>query len=46
MMNLKSVFQLRKEGKLEVALQVMERLLEQEPNNATYQYQMAWCNDS
>ena len=45
-MSLKSVLQLRKEGKLEVALQVMERLLEQEPNNATYQYQMAWCNDS
>ena len=45
-MNLKSVLQLRKEGKLEVALQVMERLLEQEPNNATFQYQMAWCNDS
>ena len=45
-MNLETVFQLRKEGKLEEALQVMERLLEQEPNNATYQYQMAWCNDS
>ncbi len=45
-MNLDTVFQLRKEGKLEEALQVMERLLEQDPNNATYQYQMAWCHDS
>ncbi len=45
-MTLDKVFQLRKEGKLEVAIQVMGRLLEQEPNNATYQYQMAWCNDS
>ena len=45
-MNLDTVFELRKEGKLEEALQIMGSLLEQDPNNATYQYQMAWCNDS
>ena len=45
-MSLETVLQLRKEDKLEEALQVMKNLLEQEPSNATYQYQMAWCNDA
>ncbi len=45
-MNLKNVFTLRQEGRLELARDVMHGLLKLEPENAMYQYQMAWCFDN
>lgn len=45
-MNLENVFTLRQEGRLEQARDVMQGLLEVDPENAMYQYQMAWCFDN
>ncbi|WP_404407087.1 tetratricopeptide repeat protein [Jeotgalibacillus malaysiensis] len=43
---LEQLRKLREEGKYEEAKSLMERLLEKDPEQANYQYQMAWCYDN
>ncbi|MBM7578789.1 tetratricopeptide repeat protein [Jeotgalibacillus terrae] len=43
---LETLMKLREEKRFEEARDLMERTLEREPDNAVYQYQMAWCYDN
>lgn len=45
-MTIDTVLQLRKEKRYTEARDAMLQLLETEPNNGEYQYQMAWCYDN
>ncbi|KIL51458.1 hypothetical protein KP77_09700 [Jeotgalibacillus alimentarius] len=43
---LETLLKMREEKRFEEARDLMEHTLEREPDNAVYQYQMAWCYDN